>query len=153
MTDPPFHMGADDVVTVNLVLVNLGSSDAEEQFRNAGQVTEKVVEVAAPAVGGVITTIVAGNPFMGAAIGSAVAEALDGIVSALSDVFDFFGIHAGPPNCNGEVFHDTLSYGGDEFRRAINQPASKSYEGPQTESRCGAAPHTKVNFRIHRAYG
>ena len=147
MTDP-FNMGDGDILTVNLVLVNLGSSDAEEQFRDAVQVTEKVADVAAPVVGSIITTILAGDPAAGAQIGEAVAHALRDVISTFSDIFDFFDIHIGPPNCNGEVFHDTLTYGANEFGQAVNQPASRSYEGPQTESKCGAAPHTKVNFSI-----
>jgi hypothetical protein len=68
----------------------------------------------------------------------------------LSDVFDFLGIHAGPPNCNGEVLRDTIVYQPGELARAAGQSASRDYTGPQSNERCGGAPVTRVNFEVAR---
>ena len=131
-----FSAAVSDVVVVNYVLTNLGSSDAEEQFAQAVKVTDKVVGVVAPIVGTAIGLFF-GAPGEGLQIGEQVAKAFDGAIGALSDAFDFLGIHAGPPNCNGEVLHDTLTFQPGELLQAVNRPASREYVGPQNEERCG----------------
>ena len=138
-----------DVVVVTYLLTNLGSSDAEEQFAQAVKVTDKVVEIVGPIVGTAIGLFF-GAPGEGFKIGQEVAKGFDAAISALSDVFDFLGIHVGPPNCNGEVLHDTLTFQPGELVQAVNHPASREYTGPQEEDRCGGAPESKVNFSVQR---
>ena len=95
-----------DIVIISYMLTNLGSSDAEEQFAQAVKVTE-IVDVAGPIAEAAIGFFF-GEPVEGMQIGEEVAKGFDTAVDTLSDVFDFLGVHFGPPNCNGEVFHDTL---------------------------------------------
>jgi hypothetical protein len=129
---------------------NLGSSDTEEQFQQAVQVTDKVVGIVAPIAGAVVSTILGGDPQEGTKIGKAIADGLNTLVSTLSDIFDFLNFHIAPPNCNGEVFHNTFTYTANEWQQAIEQPASRTYTGPQDNSRCGLLPHTKVHFAIYK---
>jgi hypothetical protein len=146
----PIDAGRADVVIVNYFITNLGSSRAEDQFKEAVQVTDKVVGVVAPIVGTVIGTFL-GNPKAGLEIGQAVAKGFDAIIDGLSDAFDFLGIHVGPANCNGEVLHDTLTYQPAELEAAIGQgPASREYTGPQENRRCGSPPRSKVTFQMFR---
>lgn len=146
----PFIAEDSDLVTVTYLLMNLGSSDAEEQFAEAVKVTDKVVGIVAPIAGAVIGFWLFGQPGEGFEVGTKIAKAVDTAVKTLSDVFDFLGIHFGPPNCNGEVFHDTLTYPPGALAQAVNHPASREYTGPQEESRCGGAPESKVNFTVLR---
>jgi len=143
----PIHAKDSDIVTINYFVVNLGSSDGEDQFREATEVTNKVVSVVAPAVGAAVGAL-GGNPGAGLEVGQAVAKAFDAVLDGLSDVFDFLNIHAGPPNCNGVVLQDTLSYSPNQLAQALDQKASKQITGPQENSRCGAAPVSKVNWSI-----
>src|SRR6266700_836382 len=143
----PIDANDNDVVMVTLVLTNLGSSRAEEQFKQAFQVGDKVVGVVAPIAGAVVGFIF-GDPDQGLAIGQEIAQGVDTAISVLSDVFDFLHIHAGPPNCNGIVFQDTIIYQPNELLKARNKPASKEYTGTQDNERCGDAPVTKMNFSI-----
>lgn len=145
----PINANDSDVVVVNYTLMNLGSSDAEDQFAQAVKVTDKIVEVAGPIVGGLIG-LYFGNPKEGVQIGEQIAKEFDTAISILSDVFDFLDIHIGPPNCNGEVLHDTLTFLPNELAQAVNQTASREYTGPQENDRCGSAPVSKVNFSIQR---
>ena len=138
-----------DVVVVTYLLTNLGSSDAEEQFAQAVKVTDKVVGIVGPIVGTAIGLFF-GAPGEGFKIGQEIAKGFDAAISALSDFFDFLDIHVGPPNCNGEVLHDTLPYQPGEMVQAVNHPASREYTGPQEEDRCGRAPESKVNFSVQR---
>jgi hypothetical protein len=147
-TSDPITVADDEILSINYLITNLGSSDAEDEFAQAVKVTNKVVDVVGPVAGAAIGLLL-GNPAGGLKFGQEIAKGLDSLVSTLSDLFDFLGIHFGPANCNGEVLHDTLTFQPDELRRAVNQPSSKEYEGPQTNSGCGLAPHSKVNFSIH----
>jgi hypothetical protein len=147
----PFIAEDSDLVTVTYLLMNLGSSDAEEQFAQAVKVTNKVVGVVAPIAGAVIGFWLFGQPGEGFEVGIKISKAVDTVVSTLSDVFDFLGIHIGPPNCNGEVLHDTLTYPPGALAQAVNHPASREYTGPQEEGRCGGAPESKVNFTVLRS--
>jgi len=144
----PIVLGDDDILTVTTLLVNLGSSDTEDQFRQAVQVTDKVVGAVGPIVGGIIGTLAAGNLQAGVQIGGAVAKGLDTLIGALSDIFDFLNMHIGPANCNGEVLHDTLTYTASDLRQGLGQAASRTYAGPQSNGRCGAPPHTQVDFSV-----
>jgi len=144
-----FEAADSEVVVITYVIVNLGSSDAEEQFQQAVQVTNTVVQIVAPIVGTAV------GLFFGAAgeglqIGEKIASTFSAAISTLSDVFDFLGIHVGPPNCNGEVLHDALTFAPGELARAAGHPASRDYTGPQTEERCGGAPESTVNFSVVR---
>jgi hypothetical protein len=145
----PIDAADQDVVVINYVLTNLGSSQAEEQFAQAVKVTDKVVQVVGPIAGAAIGLFFAA-PGQGAKIGEQIAAGLDKAIGVLSDVFDFLGIHIGPPNCNGEVLHDTLTFLPNELAQAVNQPASREYTGTQENARCGGAPRTKVNFIVRR---
>jgi hypothetical protein len=143
----PFVVEDNEIVTITFLVMNLGSSDAEEQFAQAVKVTNKVVQIAGPAIGAAIGFFF-GSPKEGFEVGKKVAAAVDGAIGVLSDFFDFLGIHAGPPNCNGEVLRDTLVYQPGEFARAAGQPASRDYTGPQANERCGSAPVTRVHFEV-----
>jgi hypothetical protein len=141
-----------DLVVVSYLLMNLGSSDIEEQGAQAVKITNKVVSIAGPAVGAAIGLFF-GQPAEGFQIGKQVAEAFDGAIAVLSDVFDFLGLHFGPPNCNGEVLKDTLNYLPGELAQAVDRPVSRQYTGPQTNERCGSAPESKVTFNVRRLPG
>ena len=143
----PIDAKDSEAVMVTLVLTNLGSSKAEEQFQQAVKVGDKVVGVVAPIAGAVIGFIF-GSPQEGFKIGQEIAKGVDTAISTLSDIFDFLGIHAGPPNCNGVIFQDTLVYQPNELSVARNKPASKEYTGTQENERCGDAPVTRMNFSI-----
>src|SRR5689334_19376767 len=96
----PIALGDDDILTVTMLLVNLGSSDTEDQFRQAVQMTDKVVG----AIGsGQLSAGLSGRgpPVISRpACRSAVAKGLDTLIGAFSDIFDFLNIHIGPANCN-----------------------------------------------------
>ena len=143
----PIDAKDSDVVMITLVLTNLGSSRAEDQFKQAVKVGDKVVGVVAPIAGAVIGFIF-GNPQEGLKVGQEIAKGVDTAISTLSDIFDFLNIHVGPPNCNGIVFQDTIVYQPNELLNARNKPASKEYTGTQDNERCGDAPVTKMSFSI-----
>jgi hypothetical protein len=139
-----------DVVIVSYVLTNLGSSRLEDQGKEAVQVTEKVVDIAAPIVGTVIGGFFFGRPGEGLEVGVRVASTFRGAIAGLSDVFDFLGVHFGPPNCNGIVFSDMLTYAPGEPGRAADLPASRRYTGTQEQDRCGGAPESTINYTLRR---
>ncbi len=143
----PIEAKDSDVVLVTLVLTNLGSSKAEDQFAQAVKVGDKIVGVVAPIAGAVIGFIF-GSPQEGLAIGKEIAEGVDTAIDTLSDIFDVLNIHIGPANCNGIVFQDTFVYQPNELLNARNKPSSKEYTGSQDNERCGGAPVTKMNFSI-----
>jgi len=145
----PFFAEDTDIVTITYLLMNLGSSDSEEQFAEAVKITNKVVDVAGPVVGAAIGLFF-GAPSEGFAIGQKVAKAFDEAISVLGSIFDFLGIHIGPPNCNGEVLHDTLIFQPGELAQATGHLASRDYTGPQANERCGGAPVTRINFSVMR---
>jgi hypothetical protein len=142
-----FLAGDSDVVTVTYVLTNLGSSDAEEQFAQAVKISDKIAQVVGPIAGTIIGAFF-GQPKKGFELGSQIAEGVDKAIKALGDFFDVLGIHIGPANCNGEVFHDSLVFAPGEIVKAVGQPASRDYTGPQENSRCGGAPESTVHFSI-----
>jgi hypothetical protein len=107
-----------------------------------------VLDIAGPAIGAAIGLFF-GAPGEGFAIGEQISGAIDEGVKAASEIFDFLGIHFGPPNCNGEVLHDTLVFQPGELARAL-EPGGRDYTGPQAQSRCGGAPETRVNFSVRR---
>lgn len=143
----PFDAKKTDVVTITYVLINLGSSDAEEQFANAVKVGNKIVGVVGPIAGGVIGLFF-GKPQEGFKIGQEIAKGVDTAIDTLGDVFDFLDIHIAPANCNGVVLTDTLVYLPNEVHQARNQVATREFEGSQENSRCGAPPKTRVTFAI-----
>jgi hypothetical protein len=142
-----FAVDDGDVVVINYVLTNLGSSDLEDQGRQAVQITDKVVSIAAPIVGAAIGAFF-GSPGEGADIGEQIAQGFDKAISVLSNVFDFLGLHFAPPNCNGVVLSDTLTFLPSELAQAAGRPASREYTGSQTNDRCGGPPQTTVNFLV-----
>jgi hypothetical protein len=145
----PFEAGDTDIVIVNYLITNLGSSDAEDQFAEAVKITNKVVGIVGP-IAGAAVGLFFGAPGDGLKIGKEIAGGVDKAISVLGEVFDFLGIHAGPPNCNGVVLHDTLTYQSGELLQAVNRPSFRDYTGPQEESRCGSAPESRVNFSVRR---
>jgi hypothetical protein len=142
-----FVAGDGDIVTISYVLMNLGSSDAEDQFAQAVKISDKILQVVGPVAGAIIGTFF-DAPEEGAQIGEQIAEGVDKAIKALSDFFDILGIHIGPANCNGEVLHDTLTFAPGEIAKALNQPASRDFTGPQENSRCGGAPESTVHFSV-----
>jgi len=146
-TSNPITVEDSDVVTVNYLITNLGSSKDEDQFAEAVKVTDKAVGVVGPIAGAAIGLFV-GDPAAGLKIGQEIAKGFDTLINTLSDIFDFFNIHVGAANCNGEVLHDTLTFQPNELKQAVNRPASREYTGPQENSRCGMPPHSKVTFSI-----
>jgi hypothetical protein len=143
----PIQPEPTDVVVINYVLTNLGSSDAEEQFAQAVKITNQVVGIVGP-IAGTVVGLFFGNPQAGLKIGQEIAKGFDSAVDTLGDIFDFVGGHIGPPNCNGEVLRDTLTYQPNDLIQAVDRPASKELAGPRENDRCGS-PQTKVNFSIH----
>lgn len=148
LTDP-FVVKDTDIVTVTYVITNLGSSDAEEQFAQAVKVTNKVVQIVGPVAGAAIGLFF-GAPGEGFKVGQQIAKGVDTAIAVLGDAFDFLGIHFGPPNCNGEVLHDTLTFQPGEIAQAAGRPSSRDYVGPQANERCGGAPETVLNFSCRR---
>ena len=161
-----------DTVIVTYTVINLSSFDWGEQAAAAAQFTQELAKTIAPiyveaavvvlgivASGGlaapaIIQQIAAGSsPLLQALsdkIGGLIDTAFnDAITPILKKIVEFFAeLLGGQPNCNGEVFHDYVIY-------LPNQPVqdlriSKTYEGPQTNSSCGNAPHTKVDIAMHR---
>lgn len=145
----PFELGEGDAVVVNCLITNLGSSDAEDQFKQAVQVTNKVVDAVAP-IAGTVIGFVFGDPQAGFSIGKEIAGGFDIAVAGLGEAFDFLGIHAGPPNCNGEVLSDTFIYQPGQWVQSVNRPASKNYTGPQGNERCGSPPESTLSFSVQR---
>lgn len=144
-----FTADESELVFVTYTLTNLGSSRAEDQGKEAVQVTEKVVDIAGPVVGTAV------GLFFGAAgeglkIGQQVAVMFRGAIAGLSDIFDFLGLHFGPPNCNGLVFGDMLAFAPGEAGLADGKPASRRYTGSQEQDRCGGAPETTINYTMRR---
>lgn len=138
-----------EIVFVTYALTNLGSSKVEDQGKEAAQVTKKVVDVAGPVIGTVLE-IYFGNPGEGLQIGERVSALFDGAIAGLSDVFDFLGLHFGPPNCNGLVFSDILTYLPGQAGAAVDQLASRRHTGPQEQERCGGAPESTINYMLRR---
>ena len=91
-----------------------------------------------------------GTPPQGFQIGEQAANEFDSAISTLSDVFDFLHIHLGPPNCNGNVFSDTLTFLPGELAKAVGTVSSRNYTGPQQNSRCGDAPQSTITFSVTR---
>jgi hypothetical protein len=148
----PFDVEDGDVVVITYVLTNLGSSDIEDQGKQAVQVTDKVVGIAGPVVGAAIGLFL-GAPGEGAQIGEQIAQGIDKAIGVLSDVFDFLGLHFGPPNCNGVVVNDSLTFLPGELAQAAGRPASRQYTGSQQNDRCGDPPQTTVNYLVRRHAG
>jgi hypothetical protein len=144
---PPIEVGPNDVLSLNVLITNLGSSDEEEQFAQAVKITEKVGGTLASAVAGVVGLITGGPTGAGVAI-EAVRKVTSAVDDTLKALFDIFHQGPPPPNCNGEVAHLTLLFTLDQLQAAVNQEASQVIAGPQTESRCGEAPHTKLVFAV-----
>jgi hypothetical protein len=144
-----FTAAESDIVIINYVLTNLGSSKAEEQFVEARQVTEHVVGIVGPIVGAAVGFLFFGSLGEGFKVGLEVAKGFKAAIDVLSDVFDFLDIHIAPPNCNGVVLQDTLTFQPGELERAVDQSASREYTGPEGNERCGGAPQTKMNFSVH----
>jgi len=141
-----------DVVFISYVLTNLGSSRLEDQSRQAVEVTNKVVGIAAPIVGTAVGLFL-GQPGEGFKIGQQVAKTFDEGIDALGEVLDFLGLHFAPPNCNGVVLSDTLTFGPGELAQAAGLPSSRQYTGAQENERCGSAPETTVGFIVRRLPG
>ncbi len=144
-----FFVQDTDVVIVMLTLTNLGSSLIEDQGREAVKVTNKIIDIAAPIIGAAIGLFY-GRPKEGAQIGLQVSEGIDKGIAVLSDVFDFLNIHFGPPNCNGIVMTQTITYLPGEFASASDVAETREQTGPQENDRCGSPPRTRVNFRVLR---
>jgi hypothetical protein len=133
------------------VVTNLGSTDAEDQGNQAAEVTDKLVLIATPIAGDGIGTFVAGSPAEDPGIGQQITDEINRSFTNLSDLFlGFVGLHSDPPNCNGIVLIDTLTFLPGELAKAANVISSRDYTGPQTNDRCGGAPESTINFHIDR---
>ena len=144
-TSDPIDAKGAEVVIINYLVTNLGSSDSGDQAQQALKVTNEVVGVVGPAAGAAIGAIY-GSPAEGAKIGQEIADVFDKVIAGLSEVFEFLA----PENCNGEVLHDTLTYNPDQLAGALGQKASRPYTGPQENSDCGDAPKSTVNFSLQK---
>ena len=145
----PITLGEREVVTLSYVVTNLGSSRTEDEFAQSVKVAAHVTGEIATIAETVFSTITTGDPSAGIAVGKKISSAIDTVIGALSDLFDFLGIHIAAANCNGVVLSEPgITFNLNELRAAVNQAASREYEGPQTNSRCGQAPHTRVNFSV-----
>jgi hypothetical protein len=98
-------------------------------------------------------------------VGDALARALEQLHGPLLDLLDTTFEHvitpiigfladefsnlAGHPNCNGEVMRDLAIFipTTAEFKK---NSYSTDYEGPQTNSFCGKAPHTHIDLTTDR---
>jgi hypothetical protein len=163
-----------DTVIVTYSVINLSSYDWGKQAEAAADFVKKVADIVAPiyldaavVVLGVVSSGGLDAPVIIQQIAGGSAPLLDklsdvagGLIDkafdeamtpALKWVVEFFAeLLGGQPNCNGEVFHDYVIF-------LPNQPQSdlhisKTYEGPQTNSSCGNAPHTKVDITMHREW-
>lgn len=140
-----------DAVIITYVVTNLGSTDAEDQGKQAAEVTDKLVLIATPIAADGIGTFVAGSPAEDPGIGQQITDEINRSFSNLSDLFlGFVGLHSDPPNCNGMVLIDTLTFLPGELAKAANIISSRDYTGPQTDDRCGGAPESTINFHIDR---
>lgn len=144
-----FTADESEIIFVTYALTNLGSSRIEDQGKQAVQVTKKIVDIAGPVIG-TLVGLYFGNPGEGLQIGERVSALFDGALAGLSDIFDFLDIHFGPPNCNGLVFSDVLTYLPGDAGAADNKPAFRRYTVPQEETRCGGAPDTTINYTMRR---
>ena len=145
----PFELSDGDAVAVNCLITNLGSSDAEDQFEQAVEVTNKVVDA-----------VVAGRrghhrfrsrqSVRRGSVSAKTCGRLRWAVSGLGQAFDFLDIHFAPANCNGEVLSDTFIYQPGQWVQSVNRPASKTYTGPQGNKRCGSPPESILNFSVQR---
>ena len=159
----PITINDDTVVTVNFTLTNLGSSDAEAQFKQAVQITKKIAPAVLGAVAGLTSEIIsAGSAIppglahqlaleLAVKVAGAVKATINTVVDTLSDVFDFLNIHFAPPNCNGVVMSWTVNpgYTSLNVQQAMNVAVQTDVvQGQQQEPRCGEAPHTRATFSI-----
>jgi len=136
-----------DVVSVSYVVVNLGSSDEEDQFAQAVKLTNKIVDDWAPIVGAAVGLIV-GDPAAGIEFAGKITDGFDKVIKIAGDAFDFLGIHFGPANCNGEVLHDTIVFQPGELSQAVDKSQTRSYTGSQGNDRCGAPPEYRIDFSV-----
>jgi hypothetical protein len=165
-TSGPIAIDDETVVMVNFTLTNLGSSDAEEQFKQAVQITKKIAPAVLGVVAGLSVEIISAGT-AGAAltpgvihqfaltlaveVAGAVKSTISSVVNTLSDVFDFLNIHFGPPNCNGIIMKFTVEPGyiSSNLQQAMNVSVPTDVvQGEQPEPRCGKPPHTRVTFSI-----
>ncbi len=161
-----------DTVIVNYSVINLSSYDWGKQAEAAAQFTQKVADIVAPIyleAAVVVLGIVASGGLAAPAIiqqiagGSApLLDKLSGVAGGLIDkaydeaitpalkwVVEFFAeLLGGQPNCNGEVFHDYVIFLPNQPHEDLH--ISHTYDGPQTNSSCGNAPHTKVDITLRR---
>jgi hypothetical protein len=162
----PIAIDDDTVVTVHFTLTNLGSSDAEAQFKQAVQITKKIAPAVLGAVAGLSLEVISAGTAgavltpglihqlaleMALGVAAAVKSTINTVVNTLSDVFDFLNIHFAPPNCNGVVMSWTvdLGYTSSNLQKAMNVAVqTEVVQGEQPESRCGEPPHTRATFSI-----
>jgi len=160
-----------DTVTVTYMVINLSAIESwGDQAAKASEFTEQVLRLVAPiyllAAQVVLGVMAPGAELVFEKLAGAAQPLLDKLSGAIGDLLDtafqdaitpllkeivdaieeFLG---GRPNCNGEVFHDYVIF-------LPHQPAkelriSKTYAGPQNNSNCGNAPHTKVDLHMHRS--
>jgi hypothetical protein len=148
----PFKLDAGDVLTITAIVSNLGSSDVNQQFAQAVQITKKIVDDLVPVVAIVVGSILGGavGPIGGFEKGKEITDAFDWAVQGLSDLADSFGLHIGPGNCNGVVLSASWIYSSSDFPGAVGVSGSEHVDGP-AKSGCGTAPSTNLSWSVRPA--
>jgi hypothetical protein len=141
----PFTINANEVLTVALMMTNLGSTDdSQQQVAQALKVTQAVQDAVVPVVGAIV------GAAEGFQVGGEIVVIADGLEKNLGDFLSKIGITVGPPNCNGAVFSATFQYTANQVAQAAGIPGSQTLQGPQENSQCGHAPTTAITFSIKR---
>jgi hypothetical protein len=144
-----FKLAAGDILTVTALVTNLGSSDSNQQFSQAVQITKKVLDDLIPAVAIVVGTILGAGagPIGGFQKGKEITDGFDWAIQSLSDLADSLGLHIGPPNCNGVVLSASWVYSSSDLPAAIGVTGCQRVDG-SSKSGCGTAPSTNVSWSI-----
>jgi hypothetical protein len=157
-------------VMAMFAITNLAGFDANDQLKQAEQVTSNLAQAAADAyltaaktVLEAIASDVTGitwinvltenlvDPHWSAvldAVNSAIDAAFQKVIGpVLGAIVGEVQNLSGNPNCSGEVLHGAFL-----FAPNTNNDGRivKTFAGPQNNSSCGEPPHTDVDFTVHR---
>jgi hypothetical protein len=157
----PIHLSGTDLTPLDqrspaigntAIVSNLGSSDVNQQFAQAVQITKKTVDDLVPVVAVIVGSILGGavGPIGGFEKGKEITDAFDWAVQGLSDLADSFGLHIGPGNCNGVVLSASWIYSSSDFPAAVGVSGSERVDGP-AKSGCGTAPSTNLSWSVRPA--
>ncbi len=148
----PFKLAPGDILTVSILLSNLGSSDPGQQFSQAVQVGKKFYDDVLPIMGAIAFSVMGdpGGPIDGWKKGKDITDGMDWAIQGLSDLADAIGLHVGPPNCNGVVLNYSWLYTSNEVQSDNGVSGSQVVPGPSKE-RCGTSPSTAITWSIRPA--